>query len=307
MIAFGKFDLAQYSNSFVVTDDNIAQLYSICGNNVFVLPHGEQCKSFASVEQLCQWLLQANAVKSDTIVALGGGCVGDVVGFVASIYKRGLNILYVPTTLLAMVDSAIGGKTAVNMCGVKNAVGTFVSGDTLIDTSFLRTLPTQQLQEGWGEIKKYAMLSSDIFRLYQQCDGTFNDKLIKACAQYKEQLVFEDRYDCGVRRKLNLGHTVAHALELDNDIPHGIAVEYGLAVELQLAQKLGLASKQYVDMMSTKLQLPCVSYNLCQYIPLMLQDKKNGKSGISFCLPKDNFEVCETAIDKDKLAELWQC
>lgn len=306
MITYGKFDKAQYRNSFVVTDSTVAQLYKLEGDNVFVLPQGEQSKSFVYAEKLCCWLLQHQADKSDTLVAVGGGCVGDIAGFVASVYKRGMKLLYVPTTLLAMVDSAIGGKTAINLNGIKNAVGTFADGNTFIDIGFLNTLPQQAIASGIGEIKKYCMLSEKVYKLYCKEKPT-TEAIIKVCAEYKESVVKQDKYDTNVRRKLNLGHTVAHALELKQNLPHGIAVEYGLTAELNLAVSLGLTSADYCNKLVSKLQLPNVPYKLKEYIQYMQQDKKNTKGGVTFCLPTDGFETVEKVLSCDQLWEIWQC
>ena len=148
MIWVENFDLTKYSNCLVVTDVNLAELYNVVGDNVFVLPAGEKAKDFAWAKKLCSWFLSKNLDKKGTVVAVGGGSVGDVAGFAASIYKRGVKVIQVPTTLLSMVDSAIGGKTAVNLDGVKNAVGTIIEVDTLIDTRFLQTLSAEQIEDG---------------------------------------------------------------------------------------------------------------------------------------------------------------
>lgn len=302
MIKFQPFQLTQYTHCYVVTDSTLSAIYNIVGDNVFVLPCGEQAKDFSWVIQLCSWLLKKHATRADTLVAVGGGSVGDVVGLVASIYKRGINFVNVPTTLLAMVDSSIGGKTAIDLDGVKNAVGSFVQGDTIIDCNFLKTLNEQQLQSGLGEIKKYCLLNKSIFDTY--CQSGLNTQIIKQCVDFKQSIVAQDLYDHGIRHILNVGHTVAHAVELEYNLPHGIAVEYGLYYELKLSHKLGLATNNYVNRMNDKLQLCDRQLDIAKCIAQMSNDKKNSGQDIVFCLPIDNFCTKQISIKTDKLLEL---
>ena len=268
MITFQQFDLSNYINDLIVTDNNLSQLYNIAGDNVFVLPCGEQAKDFAWAQKLCSWFLHKNLPRSGRVVCVGGGSVGDVAGFASSIYKRGVKVLQVPTTLLSMVDSAIGGKTAINLDGVKNAVGTIIAVDTLIDTRFLQTLSDEQIEDGFGEIEKYRLLDEQISKYQGDVDG-----LIALCASYKQRVVESDLYDCGARKRLNLGHTVAHGLELTYGITHGQAVKYGLYYEMALAVKLGVVEKEFFDQWTSKSSLDLECYPLTkQVISAMTKD-----------------------------------
>ena len=292
MITIQSFNLSNYTNDLVVTDQTLSQLYNIAGDNVFVLPCGEQAKDFAWAQKLCSWFLHKNLPRNGRIVAVGGGSVGDVAGFSASIYKRGVKVLQVPTTLLAMVDSAIGGKTAINLDGVKNAVGTIIDVDTLIDTRFLQTLSSDQIADGFGEIEKYRLLDEQIACYQGDLDG-----LIALCANYKQRVVQSDLYDRGARQRLNLGHTVAHGLELTYGISHGQAVKYGLYHEMALAVALGVYDKAKFEDWSGKMQLDISQYPITDAVlQAMQKDKKNHNGLVVFVLPTNNFETYQTDL-----------
>lgn len=283
MITFDKFELNNYRDNLIVTDKYIASIYNIKGNNVVFVPRGEKAKTFATAEKLCKIFLQRNLQKDDTVVAVGGGSIGDVVGFACSVYKRGIRLLHVPTTLVAQVDSSIGGKTAVDLCGVKNAVGTFYHADTLVDVNFIATLDGNQLESGKGEIIKYCMLCDDIAKLYE--NGTLQD-MIKACAEYKQDICQEDFEDINIRHKLNFGHTIGHAVELSHKLPHGVAVANGLYYETLLAYKLGKVSDEYWEkwqnVLANNYKIVKLDYPDLQ---LVVNDKKNAQGKVGFVFP----------------------
>lgn len=304
MITYQEFDINNYQDSLLIVDKNVARIYSIVGNNCLVLEGGEDAKCWNTVITICDWLQHKGATKSTQVVAVGGGTIGDVVGFACSVYKRGVQLLHVPTTLLAMVDSSIGGKTAINNNGVKNIIGTIYSADTLIDVRFVSTLPNQQVINGKGEIAKYMLLDANI----AQHKGSWQS-IIKMCAQYKQSIVQLDYYDNkGIRIALNMGHTVAHAQELQYNISHGQAVMSGLYQELLLAHSLQLVDKHYIDSWLEK--VPHFDrYKVDQHtVELMLHDKKNDSKDITFVLPKQPFgyqvtqlscqQVLNTLVDK---------
>lgn len=297
-IEYKPFNLSDYAQDSIVTDEYIAQLYNIDGDNVFLLPRGEQAKSLECAEKVCKWFLQRKLNADSRVVAVGGGSIGDTVGFACSIYKRGVvRLLHVPTTLLAMADSGIGGKTAVNMCGVKNAVGSyFFNCDTLIDARFLGTLDEEQLKSGKGELFKYRMLSDDALF----CDGlTRIEEEVVSCAKYKLEICKNDPFCEKERNKLNFGHTIGHAMELALNLPHGIAVANGIYYETLLARALGLCEKGYVDFWSEKVRKEFEIQPLTENIlNAVLQDKKN-LDGIGFVLPP-RFELMRVSFDKVK-------
>lgn len=285
MVTYQKFDINKYIDDLVVTDANLAKIYGFAGENVYVLPAGERAKTFACTQKLCKWFLDKGLQKDGTVVAVGGGCVGDTVGFAASIFKRGVKLLHVPTTLIAQIDSSIGGKTALNIGSVKNAVGTFYKADTLLDTTFLNTLPKSQWKNGQGELLKYRMLSADIDAIYLK--GNWNNT-IEACAGYKQEICFCDPLDENTRKLLNFGHTVGHALELNCDLPHGEAVANGLYYEIALAQQQGLCSKSYAEKWQNEItQLFSIRPLTREILSAALHDKKNSDGLICCVLPMD--------------------
>ena len=293
-----KFDLSNYKDCLIVTDGKLQSLYNIHGDNVFVIPRGELAKNFATVQELCSWFLSKNLRKNQTVVAVGGGSVGDTVGFACSIYKRGVNVLHVPTTLLAMVDSSIGGKTAIDLDGVKNAVGSFHLGDVLLDVDFLNTLPNDQMQNGHGEILKYRMLTQQIDDIFHQ--GNIQDT-IWACAKWKQAVCEIDPFDQGIRQRLNFGHTIGHAMELTLGIPHGLAVINGIYYETLLAYKLGLCDQNYLNKWqkeATKLTNICPTLTETM-LDATLQDKKNDNDLVTFVLP-NKFERVQLSLEQVK-------
>lgn len=301
MITFKKFQPKDFSHCFVATDRKISALYGVEGDNVFFLPRGERAKDLRYVGQLCSWLVSRGAQRDDVLVAVGGGSVGDVTGFVASVYKRGMKFLNVPTTFLAQIDSGIGGKTAVDLDGVKNAVGTFVEGDTLIDVDFLSTLPRTQWKNGFGELLKYRMLDSAIDKA--AC-GKDIAEIVRTCANFKQRVCERDPFDKNERRVLNFGHTIGHAMELFYGISHGEAVTNGIFYETLLAFRLGLVDKDYLQRWQAEaVRLFAIHELTPQILCLTLHDKKNYDGQICFVLPTAE-GFCQRQISFRQLTEL---
>lgn len=291
MITFKSFSLDDYKNCIVVTDEKIAKLYGINdreGIKVYLLPEGERAKSFDEARRLCSYLMLSGVTRTDRVVAIGGGSIGDVVGFVCSVYKRGgVRLTHVPTTLLAQIDSSIGGKTALDVDGVKNAVGTYYQADTVIDVNFLKTLDEVQLKSGLGELFKYRMLSKKVDGLY---NGEINEGVIKACVEYKQRICEIDPFDGSIRKRLNFGHTLGHAIELSANVAHGRAVAIGMYYETTLAYKLGKCDREYYEYWTSAIS------DLFEILPftksdvyLTKYDKKNSDDVVCFVLP-DKFE-----------------
>lgn len=289
-ISFGKADLSDFAQCSVVTDEHIARLYHVFGDNVYLLPRGEQAKTLENVAALCKWFAERKLSPCDKVVALGGGSVGDTVGFACAIFKRGIQLLHVPTTLVAMVDSSIGGKTAVNFCNVKNMLGTYYFGDVIIDTNFLETLDAEQLNNGMGEILKYRMLDRETDNACRR--GESLRELTARCAEYKAEVCRRDPYCQAERNKLNFGHTLGHAMELSLNVAHGVAVANGIYYETELAARLGLCDRSYAETWKEEVRKRFPVYPLTEkMLGLTLQDKKNfgGACGenVGFVLPTD--------------------
>ncbi len=193
--------------------------------------YGEKSKSFKDVEILCEYFLEKGITRDSHLIAIGGGATGDLSGFCASILLRGISWSLIPTTLLSMVDSSIGGKTGINSKFGKNLVGSFHLPENIwIDTALISTLPSKQIESGKGEIIKYSFLD---YKIYQD---VMNDvdlfEIIKSCLNFKEKITREDPKEKGVRKFLNLGHTLGHAIEKYYGISHGKAVMWGIFLML---------------------------------------------------------------------------
>ena len=243
----------------VVTDTNVKGLYlrsavqslTDVGYEVhsFVFVAGEQSKTADTYLNIISALGENGFKRTDAVVALGGGVVGDIAGFAAATYMRGIDVVQVPTTLLAMIDSSIGGKTGVDLSYGKNLLGAFHQPRlVLADTSLLKTLPQKEWANGIGEGVKYACLAGG--RIYEiMKDGLVKDnleELVTLCAGYKADIVSKDEKEGGLRKLLNLGHTVGHAIEKQSNFetPHGIAVAQGVAIMAESAFKSGELSKE---------------------------------------------------------------
>lgn len=224
----------------VVTDDGVPEHYAQmvaaqCKHPVLcTVAAGEQSKSFATVEQLVQTMLDYNFSRNDCVVAVGGGVVGDLSGFAASIYMRGIDFYNIPTTLLSQIDSSIGGKTGINFGGVKNIVGAFYQPrKVLIDPDVLQTLPSRQISNGLAEAIKMALTSDyELFeRLETQDIATHIDEIIVRALNIKKSVVEQDEKEQGIRKILNFGHTIGHGIESSENLSalyHGECVALGM-------------------------------------------------------------------------------
>ena len=201
----------------------------------FVFPAGEESKCAATYLELLNFLAENKLTRTDLIVALGGGVVGDLAGFVAATYLRGIRFIQVPTTLLAAVDSSVGGKTAIDLPAGKNLVGAFWQPSlVLCDTDTLTSLPRDVFLDGCAEVIKYGILYDEGFFTYLESTGPDFDRqaVIARCVEMKRNVVMEDEFDTGERMKLNLGHTIGHGVEASSDftLSHGKSVAIGMAI-----------------------------------------------------------------------------
>jgi 5-deoxy-5-amino-3-dehydroquinate synthase len=262
-----------------------------CESRVFVIGDGETAKSMATVENLCSQWAQWGLTRGDIVVAVGGGLVTDVAGFAASVYHRGVPVVFVATTLLAQIDAAIGGKTGVNLPEGKNLVGSFWQPTAVLcDTEVLRTLPDREVRNGFGELAKYRFLGLATEGATSLEDPALPET-VAACVAIKAAVVAEDERESGRRAILNYGHTLAHALEIDGgfDLRHGEAVAIGLVFAARLGHALGRidadAVNRHVDVVAgyglpTTLPLGARPGDL---VALMARDKK-AIDGLTFVL-----------------------
>lgn len=248
---------------FIISDDNVFPLYgktllsslSAWKCHSLVLPHGEPTKSFQSLPQIYEALLNAKISRSDLIIALGGGVIGDLAGFAASSYLRGVRLVQIPTSLLAQVDSSVGGKVAVDLPQGKNLVGAFYHPKlVLIDPETLNTLPERYVTDGMGEVIKYGCIKDAALFQTLQSHSSFEDlkellpEIIFKCVDIKRKVVENDQFDTGERMLLNFGHTLAHTLE---QYFHYQRESHGEAVAIGMYQISRLSEKQQLTVPGT--------------------------------------------------------
>jgi len=289
----------------IVTDATVDALYgNILINSLaeqgflvskVVIPPGEKSKSMVMLEYLYSKFLDFKLSRSDLIIAFGGGVVGDLVGFAASTFLRGVPYIQIPTTLLAQIDSSIGGKVAVNLANGKNLVGAFYHPEAVfIDPKLLETLPLRVLRDGIAEVIKYSVISEttlfvDLSRYQDEQEFLANiENIIATCCQIKQQFVEEDEKDTGVRMILNFGHTIGHAVENYfnyETYTHGEAVAIGMAHITAGSEALGITTPGTAQALSKLIQkygLPTTAteYDSQSLLTAITLDKKNSTNGL---------------------------
>lgn len=310
--------LSDAAGAAVLSDDNVYPLYGkrlvraleAAGFRVesFVVPHGERSKSLDCYGQVLDFLSRARMGRSDLLIALGGGVVGDLGGFAAATYQRGIGFVQMPTTLLAAVDSSVGGKTGIDLETGKNQVGCFYQPLTVLcDPTLLQTLPEEEWRCGSAEVIKYAMLQSDDF--FRQLSITpIRDQLeevIRRCVEMKRDIVARDEFDRGERQLLNLGHSIGHAIEQRSGyrILHGQAVAAGMAMITRSAVARGLCSRESLARLLELLELYGLptetEYGARELLPAMLADKKLTGGRLCLVVPEavGRCRLMETPVD----------
>lgn len=294
---------------FIVVEEQVSELHpdlhpqlqEILPTAVMrTLRGGEACKTTESLGLLWTWLSEEGATRRSTLVLIGGGALLDLGGFAASTYMRGIETIYVPTTLLSMVDASVGGKTAIDFLGVKNLIGSFHPvSEVIVDIDFLRTLPLEELLSGYGEVIKHAtLMGGDAWREVCRIGdpvGLMDEEwqmLIEKSIAYKTAVVEADPKEQGLRRILNIGHTVGHALEayayqneFRRTLPHGEAVVLGLIIESYITMCQIGGNKEYIRQLMTLARdlyspffFTCKDYS--ELLRLMRCDKKNAAGTI---------------------------
>lgn len=304
----------------VVISQKVDKLYgSLLGfekNDKFILKDGENQKNLKNYEKILAFCLNKKLTRDDAIIAIGGGVAGDIAGFVASSYMRGIDFIQVPTTLLACVDSSVGGKTAVNTSFGKNLIGSFYQPKAvIINTNFLKTLDERNFKTGLGEVVKYAFIEKSCkcqeelnlinfleenYKKILDYDSQILTELIKICLLLKISVVENDEKESGLRRILNFGHTYGHAIEKltkYKKYTHGECVVEGIKFAFNLALNNNLIDKNYLYFMQDVIkkfsfkEIP--PFELKKVIPVMKTDKKSSTDFIRFILPVDYSTVKE--------------
>jgi len=297
--------------AFMITDSSVGPLYSEplqevlkragIDTQTFMVPAGEASKSLTCFQEIIDWLVEQRAEQQEPIIALGGGVIGDLAGFVAACYQRGVPLIQIPTTLLAQVDAAIGGKTAINHPLGKNLIGAYYQPRlTLVDPACLLTLPERVYREGWAEIIKYGIaLDAELFCLLEDTPPvrpqahTLLPLIIARCIRLKIHIVQQDERDQGQRAILNYGHTFGHALEAITDYTtwlHGEAVAVGMEIAAQIACGQGLltsqdAERQQALLAAYGLPTTCPDIEMDALLAAMSRDKKVRDGAMRWILP----------------------
>ncbi len=300
------------SRSFCVTDATVMALYGARLGEVLAtiaIPPGEEQKTLASAQQVWQAMLGAGMTRADHVIALGGGVVGDLAGFCAATYQRGVPIVQIPTTLVAQVDSAYGGKTGVDLPEAKNYIGAYHQpAGVLVDPDTLCTLPAPELAAGWVEVLKTALIAGGSLWETVAAGGEADERTILACARTKLAVVAADERDGGRRQVLNLGHTVGHAIETSTGYAryrHGEAVGLGLLAALRLSGQDALRAEVSELLLGRSLPVTLTGVSVEAVLEALARDKKRVGDRVPFVLVKAPGEVmfgCEVAEEELRAA-----
>lgn len=315
-------DKLRSKSVMIVSDENVYGLYghklesmldeALITHHKFVFSPGEQSKSLATYGELVEEMCKSKMTRSDVILALGGGVVGDLAGFAAATYQRGIDFLQIPTSLLAAVDSSVGGKTGVDLASGKNQVGAFCQPiHVLCDVALLDSLPEEEYENGCGEIIKYAMIADK--ELFENIGNKpiieqYEDVIYK-CVSIKRDFVEEDEFDTGLRMMLNFGHTFGHGIEKCSGytIAHGRAVAIGMALITKASVAMGICEEKVYDELIDLLKqynLPYeTSYKAEDLADVIMTDKKGSGDTLTLVVPTDIGKCVLKKISKEDVTK----
>lgn len=314
------------NRAVIVTDSNVAPLWlekaekslNDAGTDTvsFIFEAGEESKSKETLFELLEFMAENRLTRTDFAVALGGGVTGDMTGLAASLYLRGIPFVQVPTTLLAAVDSSVGGKTAVNLTAGKNLMGAFYQPSlVLCDILTLETLSEDIFADGMAEVIKYGVIyDRELFDAVKGGNVKDNlEKIIARCVELKRDVVAKDEFDKGERQLLNFGHTMAHSIEKCSnfEVSHGSAVAIGMVIAAKAAAKLGWSKEDCTEEIISAVTanaLPCkCSYSPADLADAALSDKKRAGDSISFVVPEVIGNCYLKKVSVDVLREIAEC
>ena len=293
-----KIAVISESNVFPIYGDKIVDKlqqagYSVCS---YVFPAGESSKNGTVFLSILEFLAQNNLTRSDCVIALGGGVVGDITGFAAATFLRGIAYIQVPTTLLAMVDSSVGGKTAIDLSCGKNLAGAFYQPNlVLCDLNTLQSLPDDIFIDGCAEVIKYGILfDAELFAHLSENGLNFDrEYVISRCIELKRNVVQTDEFDRGLRQMLNLGHTIGHAVEAKSEftLSHGKAVAIGMAIVARAANSNHICTSDVTDKIIDiikRFRLPVTTqYDAITLYDIALSDKKRAGQTVNLIIPEE--------------------
>jgi 3-dehydroquinate synthase len=316
----------------IITDNNVARLHG--GNFLALLkniglnadlidfPAGEASKNIGTILDIADKLLKLGADRTTCLIALGGGVVGDMTGFIASVYMRGVSYVQIPTSLVAQVDSAIGGKTAIDLPSGKNLLGTFYQpSEVFVDLNFLNTLPEKEFENGLAEIIKYGIIDDEkMFRLLEenmdevkQKEPAMMLKIVENCCRIKKSIVEIDEKEQGLRRILNYGHTLGHALEAVSDykLSHGEGVALGMIAAARISEKKNYLNNDDTKRIEALIELANLPVNIPASLPadeiikrLQMDKKKKGDTIHFVLLKKIGMPFINGGLDKEIIGEV---
>lgn len=319
-------NLKKYSSLFLITDEGVEKYWSKKIEGIFpgnfgkiVLQAGEQSKNIETVQKIWQTLLSSRSDRKTIVINLGGGVIGDIGGFSASTYMRGVDFLHIPTTLTAQVDSSVGGKVGINFAGVKNLIGTFNQPIAVVcDINLLSTLPDREFISGFAEIIKHGLIADKNYFNFitskkpRQFTAQELARIVLESVKIKASIVARDEKESGIRRLLNFGHTIGHAIEAlsqqtDNPLLHGETVSIGMIVEAKISEILGLISQREFNQIQEALSnaglpatLPIFSFE--DLMTKVKADKKSEKGEINWTLIEGIGQgVINQTVDEDVL------
>lgn len=300
---------SKYTSVFILVDENTHEhclsyvMYQISGlesAQIIEIPSGEENKVLEICAHVWLTLTENESDRNTLLINLGGGVIGDMGGFIASTYKRGIDFIQIPTTLLAQVDASVGGKVGIDLSGYKNQIGLFSNPQAVfIDSSFLETLDERQLKSGFSEMLKHGLIADESYweRLNQIKIKEFNSDELSVLIEYsvaiKNKIVLEDPKESGLRKILNFGHTIGHALESlflesDTSFLHGESIAVGMIVESILSKEIGLKDQEFDSIFSCfkeRYTLPILTKKDVESIMVLIKnDKKNNEGKLNFTL-----------------------
>ncbi|MDO5123285.1 MAG: 3-dehydroquinate synthase [Eubacteriales bacterium] len=315
--------ISKGTKAAVISDSNVAPIYgeTVLDSlrsagfeaDMFVIEAGESSKNPENLVEGANFLLEKGLTRSDIVVAMGGGVITDLGGLLAAMYQRGISLLQIPTSLLAMVDSSVGGKTAVNLKSGKNMFGVFYQPSAVLcDSEVLGTLPVEEFSNGIAEVIKYAVLrGGKLVDILEKSDVTpYLDELIEECVNIKRDYVVSDEFDRGDRQFLNLGHTVGHAIERGSNfsVAHGSAVAAGMCIMARACEKIGVSSadtSKWIEKMCEKFALPTdTDISLEELYNDSMADKKREGKSLSFVMIKSVGECYLNKTDATYMKEI---
>lgn len=304
--------------AIVITDEHVAALYPDIISDIpsIIIPAGEASKDVSSITHIAAKLVDMGATRQTLLIGLGGGMVTDLTGFLAAIFMRGVRFGFVPTTLLAMTDAAIGGKNGINMGMYKNMLGTIRQPEFIVyDAAFLRSLPDVEWSNGFAEIIKYGCIfDAELFNelyahslQYYQENAAALQSIINRCVAWKNKTVIEDEYEKNSRKLLNFGHTAGHAIEKAHDLPHGYAVAIGMVIACMLSeQHTGFHNATTLQLVETlkKYGLPTYRhFGVNEVMNVLKADKKRNNNTIDYILLKQKGEGIITPLSLTLIEE----